>query len=214
MGQASGRVGDLVSGVMALAPGPCAVNFYLDSSDAYGDFHTTASQRRENLRRHLFAIRDGGLVFVGEAAGWMGARQSGVAFTSARMVGLDGNSEGSATIVHRLLSRVGLMDRALLWNAFPLHPHKPGDPRSNRTPTSTELSSGLGVLRLAISGRRVICVGASAAKSVALVLGHAVPSVADATATSSAIRVRHPAHGGATHFDTQAVEALETWSLI
>lgn len=122
----------LADAVLAIASSPAATNFYLDASDADGDFLSTAAERRERLCAHLSATEAGDLVFVGEAAGWQRARQSGVPFTSAAAVGLLGTKEPSATAVHGLLASVGMEERTLLWNTFPLHPHFPGNPRTNR----------------------------------------------------------------------------------
>ncbi|PWC05590.1 hypothetical protein DCE94_04840 [Agromyces badenianii] len=91
------------------------MNFYLADSDAEGNFRTSAAERLERLRAHLNRVSDGDLVLVGEAPGWKGARQSGVPFTSAKAVGLEGvSTEASATIVHGMLSSLGIADRTLL----------------------------------------------------------------------------------------------------
>ncbi len=204
----------LADAVLVIRPSALATNFYLDSSDLEGGFATTASQRRERLVAHIRAVEGGELVVVGEAAGWQGARQSGVAFTSSASVGLAGSKEPSATAVHGLLREAGLLGGALLWNAFPLHPHKLREPRTNRTPTASELVAGLGALRLAIDGRRVLCVGRKSESQVEVILGHSIPSVEDAAVNSRAIRVRHPSNGGATQFREQGAEALRIWNML
>lgn len=204
----------LVDAVLAIQPSPLAANFYLDASDLEGGFSTTASQRRDRLFAHLSSVVGGDLVLVGEAAGWQGARQSGVAFTSPASVGLVGSKEPSATAVHGLLSKAGLLGGALLWNAFPLHPHQIGQPRTNRTPTASELDAGLGALRLAIDGRRILCVGRKSEAQVELILGHSIPSVVDASVNSRAIRVRHPSNGGSTQFRDESAQALRIWKLL
>ncbi|WP_156876634.1 uracil-DNA glycosylase [Microbacterium luticocti] len=205
--------GSLLDSVLAMPSTALAMNFYLAESDREGDFRTSAAERRDRLLAHLHRVDGGDLVIVGEAPGWKGARQSGVPFTSANTVELEGSSEGSATIVHGMLSRLGISDRTLLWNAFPLHPHHAGSPRTNRTPTKAELDSGLVPLRLAVAGRRIICVGHPARKSVARLLGIEVPGVRDASATSSAIAVRHPANGGATEFRSGLAAVGDLWDL-
>ena len=48
-------------------------------------------------------MRDAELLLVGEAAGYRGARVSGVAFTSERQLTGSGPAEATATIVHRVL---------------------------------------------------------------------------------------------------------------
>jgi hypothetical protein len=84
--------------------------------------------------------------------------------------------------VHRTLGELGVADDVLLWNVVPTHPHRPGVPRSNRRPTSEEISQGSRFLDELASGRRVLAVGRVAER----VLG--------------APYVRHPSHGGATAF--------------
>jgi hypothetical protein len=45
-------------------------------------------------------------------------------------------AERTSTVVWDMLARIG--ERVLLWNAFPLHPHEPGNPLSNRVHTRAE----------------------------------------------------------------------------
>ena len=203
----------LADAVLAIPSTAVATNFYLDSSDLDGNFFSTAAERLDRLYEHVRATEVGDIVLVGEAAGWQGARQSGVPFTSAATVGLRGSKEPSATAVHELLASVGVLDRALLWNAFPLHPHSPDAPRTNRTPTSAELDAGMDALGLAIAGRRVVCVGKKAASRVKRILGHEIPDIHHAVATSQAMVVRHPSHGGATRFRSESVAALGIWNI-
>jgi uracil-DNA glycosylase family 4 len=133
--------------------------------------------RRERLRAHL--ARDTEILLVGEAAGYRGARVSGVAFTSERQLTGTGPAEASSTIVHRVLRELGIEDDVLLWNVVPTHP---GTPTSNRTPTRTEVEAGRRFLAELTRGRTVVAVGRIAA------------SVVDAP------YVRHPARGGASAF--------------
>jgi uracil-DNA glycosylase len=203
----------LADAVLAMPSTLVATNFYLDDSDLEGNFLSTAAERRERLGEHLSAVEAGDLVLVGEAPGWQGARQSGVPFTSAAGVGLRGSKEPSATAVHSLLASVGMEERTLLWNAFPLHPHDLGKPRTNRTPRSAELDTGMDALRLAIAGRRIVCVGKTAGGRVGRLLGHRIPDIRHASHISPAIVVRHPSRGGALLFHSQTVDALSIWKL-
>jgi uracil-DNA glycosylase family 4 len=133
--------------------------------------------RRERLRAHL--ARDADILLVGEAAGYRGARVSGVAFTSERQLTGAGPAEASATIVHRVLRELGIEDDVLLWNVVPTHP---GTPSSNRRPTRVEVEAGRPFLAELTRGRRVVAVGRIAA------------SVLEAP------YVRHPSYGGAVAF--------------
>jgi len=118
-------------------------------------------------------------VLVGEAAGYRGARVSGIAFTSERQLTGAGPAEASATIVHRTLAELGIAGDVLLWNVVPTHP---GTATSNRTPTRAEIDAAQPFLREVTHGRTVIAVGRIAA------------SVLDAP------YVRHPSRGGAHAF--------------
>ena len=139
--------------------------------------YADSALRRERLRAHL--AREAPIVLVGEAAGYRGARVSGVAFTSERQLTGVGPSEASATVVHRVLRELGLEDDVLLWNVVPTHP---GTETSNRRPTRAEVDASRPFLAELTRGRRVVAVGRLAAE------------VLDAP------YVRHPAHGGARAF--------------
>lgn len=147
-------------------------------------------------------------LIVGEASGYLGMRRSALAFTSERLL-LEGAiprvpapagrltdralsySEPSSTIVWKTLKRLGIEARTIMWNALPMHPHKPGDAASNRTPTDAELMQGAPALRLLIAafpGVKVVAVGR---KSELLLSQMGIPTAG---------QVRHPANGGATAF--------------
>ena len=118
-------------------------------------------------------------MLVGEAAGYRGARVSGVPFTSERQLSGTGPAEATATIVHRVLAELGIEDDVLLWNVVPTHP---GTASSNRRPTKAEVDAARPFLDELTRGRRVVAVGRLAAQ------------VLDAP------YVRHPSHGGARPF--------------
>jgi uracil-DNA glycosylase family 4 len=135
--------------------------------------------RRSRLREHLAARAGAAFVLVGEAAGYRGARVSGVPFTSERQLSGTGPAEATATIVHRVLAELGIEDDVLLWNVVPTHP---GTASSNRRPTRAEVVAARPFLDELTRGRRVVAVGRLAAR------------VLDAP------YVRHPSHGGAPAF--------------
>src|SRR5205823_1609699 len=60
---------------------------------------------RERLRRYLAGRADAELLLAGEAAGYRGARVSGIPFTSERQLTGTGPAEASATIVPRRARR-------------------------------------------------------------------------------------------------------------
>jgi len=119
------------------------------------------------------------VLLVGEAAGYRGARVSGIPFTSERQLTGGGPAEATATIVHATLRDLGLEDDVLLWNVVPTHP---GTETTNRRPTRAEIRAGVRFARRLARCRRVIAVGRVAASAL------------------GAPYVRHPSHGGATAF--------------
>jgi uracil-DNA glycosylase len=161
--------------------------------------------RCERLRAHFDC--EPRLLLVGEAPGYQGCHFSGIPFTNEKLI-LQGViprvradrrltsrerpwCEPSATIVWGILHELKLAERTILWNTFAWHPHKPGNPLSNRTPSRGELEAGLAVLRRVLghfSGVRVVPVGQIAAKTLASLGVRTLPAV------------RHPAMGGATAF--------------
>ena len=121
--------------------------------------------------------RESELLLVGEAAGYRGARVSGLPFTSERQLTGCGPAEATATIVRRTLTELGL--DALCWNVVPTHP---GTARSNRPPTRAEVAAARPFLEELAAGRRVLAVGRVAAEA------------------TGARYIRHPSHGGAAEF--------------
>jgi hypothetical protein len=134
---------------------------------------------RERLTGYLTARAEAPILLVGEAAGYRGARVSGLPFTSERQLTGTGPAEATATIVHRVLSELGLEEEVVLWNVVPTHP---GTAASNRPPTRDEIEAGVAFARALGRRRRVVAVGRVAERALA------VPAV------------RHPSHGGAARF--------------
>lgn len=186
--------------------GACA-NPYRDADeDPALDVAGAAAIRRRNLTAYLAERRRARLLLVAEAMGYRGGRFSGMALTSERQLAAwgppfaasstrpGGWTEASATIVHGAIA-----DRehdVVLWNAVPAHPHRPGSPLSNRTPTVAEVRAGapftMAVLEL-VRPQRVVAVGRVAER---LLGSHAHACI------------RHPAQGGATAFRQGLDEVL------
>ena len=133
----------------------------------------------DRLARYLDDRADVPLLLVGEAAGYRGARVSGIPFTSERQLTGTGPAEATATIVHRVLAELGLEEQTLLWNVVPTHP---GTVSTNRPPTKLEVAAGVPYAVGLGHGRCVIAVGRIAAEAL------------------GAPYVRHPSHGGAAAF--------------
>ena len=187
-------------------PGQHSYNEY-----AYGDDNNAI--RRANLLRYLGRMAElhPPTLLVMEAPGYRGCRLTGVPVTSRKILlegvpGLDifGADRGyenttdagferiygeqSATIVWGTLGEIGRP--VFIWNAFPFHPHQPGNPLSNRRPRKPETLLGAAFLRDVIekySFERIIAGG----------------NVAHETLTALGIdiqKVRHPAQGGKNDF--------------
>jgi uracil-DNA glycosylase family 4 len=164
------------------------------------------------------------LVLIAEAPGFRGAKFSGIAMTSERILMdhqpkvpssavFDGEKsrtslealmplgfiEPTASITWSLLLSLGLKpSEFVLWNSFPCHPFKGTNPLTNRAPTPAELASCAHVLPLMLElfdTAQVVAVGRVAQRALAS-LGLEVPNV------------RHPAMGGATAFRSQIMELL------
>ena len=144
-------------------------NFYRDGDGA--------AVRRGRLQEYLERHAHTRLVLVGEAAGYRGARVSGIPFTSERQLTGTGPGEATATIVRRTLAELAL--DALCWNVVPTHP---GTESSNRRPTVAEVGAASPFLTEIASERRILAVGRLA------------------EAVTGAPYIRHPSHGGAAEF--------------
>jgi hypothetical protein len=150
--------------------------------------------RLANLRAYLAERAGADVVCLGEAGGYQGMRWSGIAFTSERNLLRWGTpyrpscaartwSEPSGTIVHKVLEELGAERRVILWNTVPTHPHRPGEPLSNRRPTVAEVEAGAPLaMRLIelVRPRTVVAVG----------------RIAESVLPPGTAYVRHPANAG------------------
>lgn len=177
-------------------------NFYRDTSPAI-ERPDAARVRRENLIRRIESFpRAPDYLVIAEAPGWRGARFSGVPLISEAILvdgalGFSGSptcasnrplSEASASIFWKLLRP--MRERIFTWNCIPLHPHRPGAPLSNRSPSLKEIHTAVPQLLTLIDllrPQQVIAVGRCAERALKF-------------AGISAAEVRHPAHGGAAAF--------------
>jgi uracil-DNA glycosylase len=162
------------------------------------DVPGAAAIRLENLRAYLAERSGADVVCLGEAGGYQGMRWSGIAFTSERDLLRWGPpyrttcaarcwSEPSGTIVHRVLAELRAEHRVVLWNTVPTHPHRPGEPLSNRRPTVAEIEAGAPLaMRLIelVQPRTVVAVG----------------RIAESVLPAGTAYVRHPANAGGPAF--------------
>ncbi|PKO70234.1 MAG: hypothetical protein CVU22_02530 [Betaproteobacteria bacterium HGW-Betaproteobacteria-16] len=206
-----------VEQLQALPSMPNVFNPWRDY-DEHNDSNADApTQRAEQLRLYFEQrLKTTRLVLVAEAPSWRGAKFTGIAMTSERILcperpnslaskamlppgrrtSCPGHfprsmAEQTATIVWSKLLDSGFRpDEFVLWNAFPCHPYEVGNPRSNRRPKLDELKVTAHIfpsLLTMLRQPKVIAVGRIAETAL-----HKL----DPSATS----VRHPAMGGATKF--------------
>jgi uracil-DNA glycosylase len=186
----------------------------LQNSDVPTDVNNFYAAKRTNMQRHNLQVYlrqmaelHPDTLLLGEAPGHNGCARTGVPFSSEKLLRdgvLNGRLFGARngyrvnmrTVVHEqsaaamweVLAQVPRIP--LLWNAYPFHPHLPGDPGSNRKPKVSEMEIGTVFLEELIrifEIRQVIAVG-NAADTVLEKMGleHA--------------KVRHPSYGGRTAF--------------
>jgi uracil-DNA glycosylase len=182
-------------------------------------------QLRAYLCKRLKTAR---LAVIGEALGYRGGHFSGIPMTSERILlgkkkddGIEstqvfssitprrtskpqecreGFSEPTATIVWSTLLKLGFWpEQFVLWNAFPWHSF---DPRlgilSNRTPTKSERSAGLPVLKAFLElfpCDEIVALGNVAASQLKEL-------------NAEMHCIRHPASGGAKLFRQQIAEIV------
>lgn len=200
---------DLTDLMDALARCPTADDVY--NPYAYGIAYNDL--RRDNLGQYLAQMiaRQPRVLLVMEAPGYRGCRLTGVPVTSRNILlhglpslAMFGEARGykdvpeppfagiqreqSATIVWEALSALGIAP--LIWNAFPFHPHRAGQPLSNRTPRKAEIAVGGTFLQKIITiyqPAQVIAIGRVAQGLLSsLDVNHEV--------------ARHPAQGGKNDF--------------
>ena len=184
-------------------------NQYAHGGDADRDPRTAPGVRAANLRAYLRERASAPVLLVAEAAGWRGARYSGLALFSERMIDETatpyrrtstrpgGFAEASATVIQGVLGQGGWTDAVLIWNVVMTHP-RGAQPHSNRPPRRGEVEAGrrlLDELLSIVAPRHVLAVGRTAQA--------ALPAGLDAPA------IRHPAQSGATLCRRQLTGALE-----
>ncbi len=173
------------------------------------DYADAPARRRRNLQRSLDAAIEHRVrtIWIARDLGYRGGRRTGLALTdeihlecySALFHGLPVEKatkgppmgERTATVIWQMLGRIA--EPVFLWNVFPMHPHKPDNPMSNRCHTARErklCQNFLEDLLELLQPKIVLAIGGDAHRAVGE-LG------------IDCIRVRHPSYGGQTAFAAQ-----------
>nr|VFJ52559.1 MAG: Uracil DNA glycosylase superfamily protein [Candidatus Kentron sp. FW] len=153
-------------------------------------------------------------IWIGRDLGYRGGRRTGLALTDdvhsdahgARWgISVERPTKGrvvaerTAFIVWGILARVKAP--IFLWNVFPLHPHEPDNPFTNRSHNPLERKAGEEFLAQLISllrPSRLIAIGNDAELTAKHLSGQA-----------KVIKVRHPSYGGQTRFLSQIADLYD-----
>lgn len=190
-------------------------NPYSDRCTAY-DLDDAPRSRSQTLQSVLEAAteREIDSLWIGRDLGYRGGRRTGLGLTDdvhvhahaerwelsiERPTKGEAIAEQTAAVTWRVLSQINVS--VFLWNVFPLHPHEPGNPFSNRCHNARERRAGeefLSELILLLKPCRLVAIGNDAAQSARHLCSQ--PKV---------IQVRHPSYGGQTEFLTQISELYD-----
>lgn len=180
-------------------------NPYRDNCSLH-DQPDAARRRRQNFQRCLEASLDAkaDTIWIARDLGYRGGRRTGIPLTDEahlseaerlfRGVELEQATKGpviaerTATVTWNLLAEI---ERPVfLWNVFPLHPHNPDEPLSNRCHRKTEREATwpfLLALLAMIKPTLLVAIGRDAGTALAGL-------------TTPVKTVRHPSYGGQTEF--------------
>ena len=156
-------------------------NPYADTDQAH-DIDSAPEQRTETLHALTQAALERGVdcMWVGLAPGHRGARRTGLAFTDGYSLvrhcarwGVPAVQPTNGCVRETSASAVwGALEsketNIFLWNVFPLHPHQPGKPFSNRNLRPNERKIGkelLGGLVAGLKPRLLVAIGREAEKA-------------------------------------------------
>ena len=187
-------------------------NPYSDRCDVH-DWDNAPQRRLQTLQSMLEVATKWEIdsLWIGRDLGYRGGRRTGLALTDDAHIQAHAKrwkllierptrgeivAERTAADIWRVLSQIEVS--VFLWNVFPLHPHEPCNPFSNRSHNSSERKSGeefLYQLILLLKPSRLIAIGNDAALAICRLRDQ-----------QKIIQVRHPSYGGQRQFFTQMSE--------
>ncbi|GKT00810.1 uracil-DNA glycosylase [Acidovorax sp. SUPP3434] len=190
-------------------------NPYADRCPVH-DFIDAPAKRAKTLSRLVERAEASEVdaIWIGRDLGYRGGRRTGLALTddihiaehlarwgltAKRPTVGEAVAERTAAVIWQMLSQ--MQSNVFLWNVFPLHPHEPGNPFSNRQHNAAERRFGedaLAALIELLNPKRIVCIGNDAYNSLGRLRG-SIPTIA----------VRHPSYGGQTQFVAQISELYE-----
>jgi hypothetical protein len=185
---------------------PSVFNPYADRCPNF-DLPDAPQRRRSNLEAQLQAALEQGVdtIWIARDLGYRGGRRTGIALTDepnlvnlctafgrklivSRATRGPSVAERTAAIVWDVIRQ--LEEPVFTWNVFPLHPHDPGKPLTNRCHTRDErlaCRSSLVALLELLRPSKIVAIGNDAANGLEdLGVG--------------CIKVRHPSYGGKRDF--------------
>lgn len=186
---------------------PSVFNPYSDRC-AHFDLADAPARRRSNLQAQLQAALDLHLdtIWLGRDLGYRGGRRTGIALTDEiHLASLNASfgcdlqisratrgpvvAERTAAVIWRTIRQ--LQAPVFTWNVFPLHPHEPSNPLTNRCHTRAERGAALPLLEQLLNllkPTRIVAIGNDAEIGL-LDLG------------IQCLKVRHPSYGGVSEFE-------------
>ena len=191
---------------------PNLFNPYTDICPVHDIGKGSPEIRVNNLRSYFTLLKTSDVLLMGEAAGYLGCRRTGLAFTDERTYRIlkqnfgitlfkatksGKEKEMSATYVWSVLRK--LVNPPFLWNIVPFHPHEPNNPLSNRTPTKEDHEAVKDVVKYFLDNTtftQIFAVG-NVAKKKLKELKYDVNYI------------RHPSYGGANKFKATILENFE-----
>lgn len=155
---------------------------------------------------YLYNLDQNHILLIGEAPGYTGCRLTGIPFSSAKLIEESlhplfthlrdkivlekSESEKTAGIVWEELEGRDIIP--IFWNAFPFHPFKKGNQRTNRAPTAKEVEEGQWYIKELIKRFQPTTIAAIGRKGEI--------ALQKLQIESEVKYIRHPSYGGKPDF--------------